>query len=64
MTISDEEKRQIMKDLARGNPKMFNQEPSHQLAPDDKKFEAQDYQNFDDFAQRHSQYIDKRANYN
>ncbi len=54
MSINDEEKRQIMKELARGNPEMPNQEQSHQLATDNKNFEAKDYQNFDDFAQRSS----------
>jgi len=29
MSISDEEKRQIMNELARGNPEMQAQEPSH-----------------------------------
>jgi uncharacterized protein (TIGR02271 family) len=52
VSISDEEKRQIMNDLARGNPKMLNQEQSYYLVPDDKKIDAKDYQNFDNFAQR------------
>ncbi len=32
-----------MKELARGNPEMPNQEQSHQLALDDQNFEASDY---------------------
>lgn len=55
MSISDEEKRQIMNELARGNPEMPNQEPSQHPVLDDQNLEAQDYQNFDDFAQRGSQ---------
>jgi len=54
MSISDEEKRQIMNELARGNPEMQAQEPSQHPAPDEN-FDPQDYQNFDDFAQRSSQ---------
>jgi len=55
MSISDEEKRQIMNELARGNPEMQAQEPSQHPAPDEENFDPQDYQNFDDFAQRSSQ---------
>jgi hypothetical protein len=54
MSISDEEKRQIMNELARGNPKLLNQESSPYLASSDQNFDAKDYQNFDDFAQRPS----------
>lgn len=52
MNINDEEKRQIMEELARGNPEGLTQEPSSYPAPSDVKLEAKDYQNFDDFAQR------------
>jgi len=34
---------------------MHNQEPSQHPVMDDQNLEAQDYQNFDDFAQRGSQ---------
>jgi len=44
-----------MNELARGNPEMHNQEPSQHPVMDDQNLEAQDYQNFDDFAQRGSQ---------
>jgi len=36
MSISDEEKRQIMNELARGNPEMHNQEPSQHPVMDDQ----------------------------
>jgi polyhydroxyalkanoate synthesis regulator phasin len=54
MSISDEEKRQIMDELVRGNPEMHAQEPSQHPELNDQNFEAQNYQNFDDFAQRGS----------
>lgn len=50
MSISNEEKRQIMNELAQGKPRLFNQEPSQ----NDQDFDAEDYQNFNDFAQRPS----------
>jgi len=37
MSISDEEKRQIMNELARGNPEMQAQ-PSQHPAPDEENF--------------------------
>lgn len=52
VSISDEEKRQIMDKLARGNPDLPIQEPSQRPFSDDQNFDARDYQNFDDFAQR------------
>lgn len=52
MTISDEEKRQIMNELARGNPDLPEEEPILNLSQDDENVEAKDYQDFDDFAQR------------
>jgi len=39
MSISDEEKRQIMNELARGNPEMQAQEPSQHPAPDEENFD-------------------------
>ena len=51
MSISDEEKRQIMDKLARGNPEQPIQEPSQHFSPNDQNFDVRDYQNFDDFAQ-------------
>ena len=53
MSISDEEKRQIMNELARGNSELLNQEPNPIPSLDDQ-FNPQDYQNFDEFAQRGS----------
>lgn len=54
MTISDEEKRKIMEELARGNPELGAQEPSHLPSQDNQNEDEKDYQNFDDFAQRSS----------
>ncbi|HAG81997.1 MAG TPA: hypothetical protein DCL61_12725 [Cyanobacteria bacterium UBA12227] len=45
MTSSEEYKRQIMKDLAKGNTETLDDVPTDS---------GQDYQNFDDFAQRSS----------
>ena len=53
MAISDEEKRQIMNELARGNSELLNQEPNPRPSLDDQ-FNPQDDQNFDEFAQRGS----------
>lgn len=53
MTISDEEKRQIMQELAQGKSGLVNQElpqPSQK-----EQFDAEKYQNFDDFTQRLSE---------
>lgn len=52
MSISEEEKRQIMNELAQGKPGLVNQEPPRPSQND--QFDAEDYQNFDDFAQRSS----------
>ncbi len=54
MPISDEEKRQIMERLARGNPEMPIQQQSLNLSQSEQKLDEEDYQNFDDFAQRDS----------
>ncbi len=54
MYISDEERRRIMNDLARGNPDLPAQKPSPHSGSDDEEFKAKDYQNFDDFAMRSS----------
>lgn len=52
MAISDEEKRQIMNELAQGKPGLVNQEP---LQPSqNEQSDVEDYQNFDDLAQRSS----------
>lgn len=40
MFISDEEKRQIMAELAQGNPEMLIQESSSNLSQDEQKFNA------------------------
>jgi len=52
--ISDEEKRQIMEKLARGNPELPVQAPSSNSSSNAHDFEAKDYQVFDEFAQRPS----------
>lgn len=52
MTISDEEKRRIMTDLAQGKPGLINQEVPQPLQ--NEQFDAENYQNFDDFTQRSS----------
>ncbi|MBV8887817.1 MAG: histidine kinase [Chroococcidiopsidaceae cyanobacterium CP_BM_RX_35] len=55
MSITDEEKRQIMQELSQGNPELINQNPNPKQALDEQKFDINEYQNFDDFAQRESQ---------
>lgn len=55
MNISDEEKRQIMNKLALGNPNLPVQQPNSELLQDDQEFDVNNYQNFDDFAQRFNQ---------
>ncbi len=50
MSISDEEKRKIMQDLARGNPDLPVQKPNPNFVLNDQN-DAKDYQKFDDFAQ-------------
>ncbi len=50
MSISDEEKRKIMEELARGNPDLPVQKPNPNFVLNDQN-DAKDYQNFDDFAQ-------------
>lgn len=51
MTLSEEDKRQIMNELAQGKPGLVNQEPPSQSSQTDN-FDPESYQNFDDFAQR------------
>lgn len=51
MGISDDDKRQIMKDLAQGNVDAFGEIPILSL-PLEQNFDPRNYQNFDDFAQR------------
>ncbi|HEY9845772.1 MAG TPA: hypothetical protein V6D03_06195 [Candidatus Caenarcaniphilales bacterium] len=53
MFINDEEKRRIMSELAQGNVEFLEENPA-QLSRSEQKFAPQDYQNFDDFAQRSS----------
>jgi len=50
VTLSNEEKRQIMDQLAQGKPGLVNQEPPRN-SPDDQ-VNAENYENFDEFAQR------------
>lgn len=50
MTLSNEEKRQIMDQLAQGKPGLVNQEPPRNTQDD--QVNAENYENFDDFAQR------------
>jgi len=54
VSISDEEKRQIMEKLARGNPELPVQAASSNLSSNAHDFEAKDHQVFDEFAQRQS----------
>lgn len=51
MTLSEEDKRQIMDKLAQGKPGLVNQEPPSQSSQNES-FDPENYQNFDDFAQR------------
>ncbi|MBV9385666.1 MAG: histidine kinase [Chroococcidiopsidaceae cyanobacterium CP_BM_ER_R8_30] len=53
MSISDEEKQQIMQDLSQGNPEFPNQSSTQPL--NDQKVDSAEYQNFDNFAQHNSQ---------
>ena len=52
VTISEEDKRRILSELARGDVNSINNNPLS-IAKDENKFEA-NYQNFDDFAMRSS----------
>lgn len=51
MDISDDDKRQIMKDLAQGDVNAAGETPIFPL-PLEQNFDSRNYQNFDDFAQR------------
>jgi DNA-binding ferritin-like protein len=53
MSITDEEKRQIMQDLSQGNAELLNENSTQAL--NNQKVDSNEYQNFDDFAQRSSQ---------
>jgi hypothetical protein len=53
MSITDEEKRQIMQDLSQGNPEILNENSTQAL--NNQKVDSSEYQNFDAFAQRSSQ---------
>jgi len=52
MNISAEEKRQIMAELAQGSPELGIQMPTVALLPDELAFDDNNYQTFDEFAQR------------
>lgn len=52
MTLSNEEKQKIMNELAGGKPGLINHEPPSNSELEDASFNAEDYQNFEDFAQR------------
>ena len=53
MTLNNEEKRQIMNELAQGKPGVIYQEPTSNPSQDEQ-FEVE-YQNFNDLAQRSGQ---------
>jgi len=53
MEISDDDKRQIMKDLAQGDINAAGETPIFPLALE-QNFDPRNYQNFDDFAQRNT----------
>ena len=55
MTVSDEEKRQIMQELAQGKPGLTHQEPVSNPTVAHQKLETENYENFDDFARRPAQ---------
>lgn len=52
MTLSNEEKQKIMNDLAQGKPGLVHEEKTPNLDQYDSSFDARDYENFEDFAQR------------
>lgn len=54
MTLSNEEKRKIMDELAQGKPGVVYPENTPNLDQHDSSFDAKDYENFDAFAQRSS----------
>lgn len=54
MALSEEEKRQIINELAQGKPELRHQEPPRNSLQNDQE-EAENYENFDDFARRSSQ---------
>lgn len=50
MTLSNEEKRQIMNELAQGKPGLFAQDAPYRQ--EDQNLKTENYENFDDFARR------------
>jgi ElaB/YqjD/DUF883 family membrane-anchored ribosome-binding protein len=52
MNLSNEEKRQIMNELAGGKPGLLHQEASGNPSQKDQDIDEQKYENFEDFAQR------------
>jgi ElaB/YqjD/DUF883 family membrane-anchored ribosome-binding protein len=50
VSITDEEKRQIMHELSQGNPELLEQNQTQAV---NNQVDSKEYQNFDDFAQRH-----------
>jgi len=60
MDISDEEKRQIMRNLAQGNSSLPKANTSASESQQD--FDPQDYSNFDDFAQRPTAQVQTQDN--
>lgn len=53
MLVSDKDKRQIMSELARGNPESLDKNSNPpDVSRGQQDLEVRDYQNFDDFAQR------------
>ena len=52
MTLSNEEKQKIMNELAGGKPGLIEREPTSNRELDNASFNAEDYNNFEDFAGR------------
>ncbi len=52
MTLSNEEKRQIMDNLAQGKPGLLHQNPTPSNSQDAQDIDPKNYENFEDFAQR------------
>ena len=52
MTLSNEEKQKIMNELAGGKPGLIQSESTSKSELDDTSINAEDYNNFEDFAGR------------
>ncbi len=52
MTLSNEEKRQIMDKLAQGKPGLVYEESQNNPAQQEQNLDTENYENFEDFAQR------------